>query len=548
MLINKIIRTAALGAFLYLMSCTEVCELYSPEVQEKGNNYRAEAALVASWYAYVGERFSVIEDTSFFNNAVNAFFSSEDSTIVNVDSMGNCEAVRQGIVWIYCTIYYSADSMVTDSCPVGVEDFSVTVNGKKTSMVHATAGASSPFLLKVVFDGKVFRTTARIRDTGLAFFKDSSTLDITNIGTTVIEVSVHEPLEDSVVAVQEIPLIIEWEKIPLCGGEIAVDPVTGNLWCAADSQGLIIIDTGNVSWTKKSLPVQLNFNKKLYTIKIHSAYPEVRMVAVIDSSGHEKYYSLLISVDGGSSWVEREIPVTYALPHFVFHPKNRTTLFMDGIQGDQAEVTTTVFISTNLGETWDTLGTHPSVSTRLYINQYDPDLLYYSDRFFASRMSVDGGKTWNVLSDHTGNRENQIYLLTVTDKVAVLAQKYMANDDWPLLSSTDNGKTFKEIYVNYGCSVEIMTYFDKNPDILLATCSHTGSIADKFAVSDDGGYSWNNLYYDDFAFQTNIENAQNLRIVSSDPLEFYFTHNGQLWRYKSVAPKTSTGILYPRRR
>lgn len=156
-----------------------------------------------------------------------------------------------------------------------------------------------------------------------------------------------------------------------------------------------------------------------------------------------------------------------------------------------------------------TLKFHPLYTNTIFIGTISSGLL----------KSEDGGKTWNKISDLSGDEINDLAFYQRNPQIGYVA--IFSKGFGKILKTENGGRSFKKIYQSSVPGARIKRIFLSNTDAqhLLVADSRGG-----FFETRDGGYRWHLLRW----FEDGIED---FAVNPVFPHEFYIlTSGGKLWK------------------
>ncbi len=176
-------------------------------------------------------------------------------------------------------------------------------------------------------------------------------------------------------------------------------PSSGRIYAGSTPAALFVSEDGGETWVDRNSTFELSFRNgwshpepphqpRLFRLHLHPDQPET-LIGAVQSGG------VLVSRDGGRSWVNTKAGLSSQLCELVYHPERPQTLYAANFLG--------FYRSDDLGRTFQQSNTGLPYrrATALCAHSLDPDrLLLAVDHPLEERSllfaSHDGGRSWDL--------------------------------------------------------------------------------------------------------------------------------------------------------
>lgn len=192
---------------------------------------------------------------------------------------------------------------------------------------------------------------------------------------------------------------------------LVIDPVRTTTIYAGTGYGILKSTDAGVSWNAINTGLPVTYVNDL---KINPQIPSILYVAVMDLAG-KTLGGIFKTTDGGTSWSATGLTNADA-GDIVINPLTPDTLYTIKAvptAGDEIEVTTLVYKSTDGGQNWveANRGLAGNKIHSLAIDPITPETLYAGTFFNGVFKSVDGGATWKASG--TGITSDHVYTIII---------------------------------------------------------------------------------------------------------------------------------------
>lgn len=229
-----------------------------------------------------------------------------------------------------------------------------------------------------------------------------------------------------------------WEHMGLKNsehiGSIVVDPENSNriyvaaigpLWSAGGDRGAYVSEDGGKTWTKT---LSIDAHTGVNEIVIHPEDPNVLYASALQRRRHVFTYigggpgsSIYKSTDKGKTWekVNKGLPeVDLGRIGLAFAPSKPDILYaiVEAAQGEGG-----FYRTVNAGASWEKISKYATSGNyyqEIAVDPNDPMVIYAMDTWM--HISVDGGKTFNVLGEVTKHVDNHCIWIDPQDSQHLL--------------------------------------------------------------------------------------------------------------------------------
>ena len=499
-------------SFLTLYSCKE-----NPVKAPITSNDKANINITPKYYnGYINQsyKFNASVTHTDSTNQIKIAWSSSDTSIVSIDSMGTCLFKKQGNINIYAkVISIQGAILATDTAFVSSDSLYFKFY---QSDLHLTSLSNQ----SVSYNYVPFKVILVSSNTSVVTVDSVGHLTIQGLGSSYIIASAMDN-NNTIIARDSIKVYVEWWKMYSIQSKItsmAFNYSQNTILLGTNSgKGIYISKDGGHTWNQSNSGLSLSSSTTINAITISASKPS-EVIALLDNS------NIAVSQDGGSTWQSALSPGPQ-IQDVSIKPDNENVVFAIGRYGDFQ-----IYKSTDEGSTWNQIATvsDPSGSSpKLYIDPSNPQRMYIGGH--GSYSSTDGGVTWNIINWPSHGTE---FLLSNIDSRGYI---YVQDYNWDgtlklrLVRSTDYGSTFS-----------VMNVYDNNVYVYGSDYNTGNTVCcvspQTIYISTNNCQTWNKI---NSIFPTPPASwSTGIAITQSNPVVFIYSLNindfGQVWEYEEA--------------
>ena len=326
-------------SFLTLYSCKE-----NPVKAPITSNDKANINITPKYYnGYINQsyKFNASVTHTDSTNQIKIAWSSSDTSIVSIDSMGTCLFKKQGNINIYAkVISIQGAILATDTAFVSSDSLYFKFY---QSDLHLTSLSNQ----SVSYNYVPFKVILVSSNTSVVTVDSVGHLTIQGLGSSYIIASAMDN-NNTIIARDSIKVYVEWWKMYSIQSKItsmAFNYSQNTILLGTNSgKGIYISKDGGHTWNQSNSGLSLSSSTTINAITISASKPS-EVIALLDNS------NIAVSQDGGSTWQSALSPGPQ-IQDVSIKPDNENVVFAIGRYGDFQ-----IYKSTDEGSTWNQIAT-----------------------------------------------------------------------------------------------------------------------------------------------------------------------------------------------